>query len=282
MVTADVSIRGITGPDAVFVRDLIARQGWNGGVHDVETFAAVDPGAWLVAEIDGRPVGVTLATRWNDAFGWVGVYLVEPEHRGRGIGLALFQRTVERLAPRSIGLDGDPAQQDNYRRSGFVDVHPNTRWQGPAGAWRGVEGSVAASQVSFEELLALDARALGTERPALLRAWLDQPEATTGVALRDGRVAGFATARPAFDGWKVGPVHAHDAVVAASAIAGAVAALPPDTVCWLDVPEPNVEARALMRRHRYEASPTSGRMARGSAPPADLGVSFALTAHEVG
>jgi GNAT superfamily N-acetyltransferase len=281
MEPADVAIRGFSPPDAAFIRSLIARQGWNGGLHDPETFAAADPDAWLIAELDGEPVGVTLATRWNDAFGWIGVYLVDPDLRARGIGLALFRRALECLQPRSVGLDGDPAQQANYRRSGFVDVHPNTRWHGPAGAWEAAGEVVPAAELAFDDLVALDARAVGAERRALLRAWLDQPEAVS-VAVVDGRVTGFATARPASDGWKVGPVHASDAATASAVIAGAVADLAPDTVCWLDAPDPNGEARELFSSHGYEASPTSGRMTRGEAPPADVSISFALTAHEVG
>lgn len=282
MAAADAAIRGFSPSDAAFIRSLVVRQGWNGGRHDPETFAAADPDAWLIAEVDDRPVGVTLATRWNDAFGWIGVYLVDADFRGRGIGLALFGRALERLAPRVVGLDGDPAQQANYRRSGFVDVHPNTRWCGPAGAWETSGEVVPAHAVPFEELVALDARAVGTERPALLRAWLDQPEAVSVTAVDDGDVVGFATARPATDGWKVGPVHAADAAIAVIVIAGAVAHLPPTTTCWLDTPDPNLAARALLARVGYEPSPTSGRMARGRPLPADLSTSFALMAHEVG
>ncbi len=277
----DAAIRGWRPGDGAFIRSLIARQGWNGGRHDAETFASADPDAWLIAEVDGAPVGVTLATRWNDAFGWIGVYLVDPDLRGRGIGLALFRRALERLEPRTIGLDGDPAQQANYRRSGFVDVHPNTRWHGPAGAWEPSGDVVPAAVVSFGELVTFDARAVGTERPALLRAWLDQPEAVS-VAVGSDALTGFATARPAADGWKVGPVHAIAADAAVAAIAGAVEHLPSDTMCWFDVPDPNVEARALLGGRGYEAAPTSGRMVRGTPPPADLSISFALMAHEVG
>ena len=282
MNTAPATIRGLEASDGAFIRGLIARQGWNGGRHDVETFATADPGAWLVAEVDGRPVGVTLATRWNDAFGWIGVYLVDPDFRGRGIGLALFGAALDRLEPRSVGLDGDPRQQDNYRRSGFVDVHGNTRWYGPAGVWSETGEVVPPSDVPFDALVAIDAQALGSERPSLLRAWIDQPEAVSVAAVRGGHVVGFATARPASDGWKVGPVHALDADVAATVIAGAVAHLAPETTCWLDTPDPNTAAADLLRAHGYEAAPTSGLMVRGTPPPADLGISFAITAHEVG
>ena len=118
-----VDLRGFRRGDAAFIRSLVEQQGWNGGVHDVETFTEVDPDAWIVAEIDARPVGIVLATRWNESQGWIGLYLVHPEFRGRGIGLELFRAALARLAPGSVGLDGDARQQANYRRSGFLDVH---------------------------------------------------------------------------------------------------------------------------------------------------------------
>lgn len=276
-----MEIRGWEPADGAFIRSLIARQGWIGGRHDPETFNAADPGAWLIAEVNGRPVGVTLAIAWNDDYGWLGSYLVDPDFRGRGIGLALFTRALERLAPRTIGLDGDPAQQANYRRSGFVEVHPNARWNGPAGAWETTTPTVTATSVPFDELVALDARAVGAERRALLRAWLDQPEAIS-VAVGDGGVTGFATARPASRGWKIGPVRALDDASAAAAIAGAVAHLPADTRCWVDVPAANAAAGALLAVHGFEAAPSTARMTRGAPPPADLTVAFALTGHEVG
>lgn len=52
-MTVLVKLRGFQPEDASFIRSLVAEQGWNAGVHDVETFTAADPDAWIVAEIDG-------------------------------------------------------------------------------------------------------------------------------------------------------------------------------------------------------------------------------------
>jgi GNAT superfamily N-acetyltransferase len=281
----DVNIRGFVPEDAVFIRSLVADQGWNAGVHDVETFTEADRDAWIVAEIEGRPVGIVLATRWNESHGWIGLYLVHQEFRGRGIGLQLFRTALERLAPRSVGLDGDPRQQSNYRRSGFVDVHGNTRWCGQAGMWRAgsdpadIEDARALPIRSFVDL---DARAVGAARPRLIRAWISQPEARHVALSRDGRLVGMATARPARSGWKIGPLYAPDASGAAALLAAATHDLHPDEECWLDTPNPNAAATALMETLGATSTPTSGRMVRGQGPLGDTSFMFALLAHEVG
>jgi len=280
-----VKLRGLRPGDAAFIRSLVADQGWNAGVHDVETFTDADPDGWILAEIDDRPVGIVLATRWNEAHGWIGLYLVHPEFRGRGIGLELFQAALSRLMPRSVGLDGDARQQANYRRSGFDDVHANTRWRGPARLWRTrVETAQVADarELPIEVLVELDARAVGSPRPQLLRAWLAQPEARHLALLRDGHVAGLATARPARQGWKIGPLYAPDASGAAALLAAVTQNVDPEDECWLDTPNPNAAATAMMEGFGATAAPTSGRMVRGHGPVGDTSVTFALLAHEVG
>lgn len=279
-------LRGFQPKDTAFIRSLVAKQGWNAGVHDVETFTEVDPDAWIVAEIDERPVGIVLATRWNESHGWIGLYLVHPEFRGRGIGLELFQAALARLAPGGVGLDGDARQQANYRRSGFVDVHANTRWRGPARLWRtGTETAEAvdARGLPIEPFVDLDARAVGSPRPRLLRAWFAQPEARHVALLRDGHLAGLATARPARQGWKIGPLYAPDVSGAAALLAAVTRDLDPDDECWLDTPNPNAAATALMEDVGATGAPTSGRMVRGQAAAGDTSsVMFGLLAHEVG
>ena len=56
--------------------------------------------------------------------------MAHPDYRGQGIGLALWQRALSDAGDRTIGLDGVVAQQDNYRKSGFVYAHANFRYGG--------------------------------------------------------------------------------------------------------------------------------------------------------
>ena len=85
---------------------LAAAEGWNPGVHDAATFFAADPEGFLVGRLDGRPVGCISAVSYGGTFGFVGLYIVEPEHRGKGHGLALWQAGMARLVGHNVGLDG--------------------------------------------------------------------------------------------------------------------------------------------------------------------------------
>ncbi len=77
------------------------------------------------------PVGCISAVSYGGAFGFIGLYIVVPEHRRNGYGIALWRSAMARLAGSNVGLDGVPAQQDNYRRSGFRLAYGNARGLSP-------------------------------------------------------------------------------------------------------------------------------------------------------
>lgn len=107
--------------------DWAKAEGWNPGLCDADCFYSADPNGFLVGLLDDEPVATISAVKYGDDFGFIGLYIVKPEHRGKGYGLQLWNAALERLKGRTIGLDGVVAQQENYRRSGFVLAHNNMR-----------------------------------------------------------------------------------------------------------------------------------------------------------
>ena len=73
-----------------------------------------------------------------------------PGYRRRGYGLRLWQAATNRLRSHHIGLDGVPAQQSNYARSGFRYAHRSVRYR--AQAWADVihDSVRPAAEVAFE------------------------------------------------------------------------------------------------------------------------------------
>ena len=69
----------------------------------------------------------------GEGFGFLGFYLARPEHRGKGYGLEIWKAGMDYMGARNVGLDGVVAQQDNYRRSGFVYAYGNVRYEGALG-----------------------------------------------------------------------------------------------------------------------------------------------------
>ena len=111
---------------------LAAGEGWNPGLHDTHCFAEADPAGFFMAEVDGKLAGCLSAVSYEGRFGFIGLYIVAPEFRGQGVGWRMWTQGMQRLAGQLVGLDGVPAQQDNYRKSGFVLGWRNLRYAGTA------------------------------------------------------------------------------------------------------------------------------------------------------
>ena len=194
-MTSDYQIRAMSRSELELAIGWARDEGWNPGLHDATPFHAADPEGFLVGVLDGRPISSISVVRYGQTFGFLGFYIVIPEQRGRGYGYRLWQAGMARLSGRLVGLDGVPAQQDNYRRSGFELAYRNVRYGGTAPAGR-ADGLVDARTVPFEQLLAFDARLFPAPRPGFLAGWISLPE-SRALAARGGRRAARLRRAPA-------------------------------------------------------------------------------------
>ncbi|MBY6265451.1 GNAT family N-acetyltransferase [Azospirillum sp. 412522] len=282
--------------------DWARAEGWNPGLHDAGAFHAVDPAGFLVGLLDGQPVASLSVVRYSVGrysvgrypvghysggrhpanFGFLGFYIVRPEARGRGYGWRLWQEGLRHLEGCTVGLDGVVAQQENYRKSGFVLSHRNIRFGGsvPDGKPGGT-GLTDARTVPFDRLTALDAELFPAPRPGFLANWIALPGATALAAVRDGEVTGFGAIRPCHTGFKIGPLYAADGTVARDlvlALARAAGAGP----VFLDVPEPNGVAVRLAEEMGLSPQFETARMYLGPAPATDPKRLFGVTSFELG
>lgn len=267
-----------------------ADEGWNPGLHDAELFWAADPDGFVAAEVDGQLVGGGAIVSYERRFGFMGLFIVRPEHRGRGLGARLWHARVAMLRSRlepdaTIGLDGVFAMQAWYAKGGFRFSHRSLRFEGTAGEIApdppaGVR-IVPASDVPFEQLAAYDRRCFPVPREPFLRSWLGQPDALALAALTGARVRGFGVARRCAVGVKIGPLFADDPDVA-GALFGSLAALAPGEPLFLDVPEVNGWAMGLARRHRMREVFGTARMYLGPPPKLEESRIFGITTFELG
>lgn len=240
--------------------DWGAAEQWNPGIEDAAAFHASDPQGFFAARLDGTMAGAISVVNHDPQNAFLGLYLVRPDLRGQGIGLALWTHALAHAGTRSIGLEGVAAQQDNYRRSGFVPLSETRRFVGTIPARRGAVRP--ATQADLALIAALDRAAVGHDRPAFLRAWTT-PAATRGTLMAlDGR--GFVTWRHCRTGTKIGPVTAADAGTARMLLQAAAGCGPAPHV--LDVPR----GQAVLERFCTDAgmacSFATARMVRGPAP----------------
>jgi GNAT superfamily N-acetyltransferase len=278
------SIRTMTRGELDLAIELAAREGWNPGLHDAECFYRADPEGFLLAEVDGRPAGCISAVSYGGRFGFIGLYIVVPELRGQGIGMRLWQHGMQRLAGQVVGLDGVPAQQDNYRKSGFALAWRNARY---AGQTRDFGGALPAqirpvAETDFAALCVDDRRVFPAPREDFLRAWLDMPEAHALVWREGERVVGWGVIRRCREGYKIGPLLADDREVALGLFQALCARVPSGSAAFLDISLEHPEALALVRGQGMQCVFETARMYNGPAPAIELSRIYGITTFELG
>jgi GNAT superfamily N-acetyltransferase len=256
-------------------------EGWNPGLDDEERFLLADPDAFIAVEDAGGIAGTVSCALYGDHYGFIGLYIVRPDLRGRGIGNALLERALARAGARVIGLDAVIAQQPSYERRGFVLAHQNVRWRMAGGGFRPA-GVVELSSVPLDDVLAFDEAVFGTERERFVRAWIDRPPGHALACVEGGVPAGYGVLRRCRAGAKVGPLFAEDAEVADRLLAGLLAAVPREMDVFVDMPEANPRTRALIAARHMQPVFETARMYRNGWPPEDLSRVFGVTTFEFG
>jgi GNAT superfamily N-acetyltransferase len=119
-----------------FFADIAGRHpGWNSGSsQSIEPSELAPPtGIWLVAYVDGQPVGCGgLQALDNDTSEIRRIYLQEPA-RGRGVGRALLtelENHARRLGYQRVRLttgDGQPEALGLFRSAGYAEIAPLPR-----------------------------------------------------------------------------------------------------------------------------------------------------------
>lgn len=275
-----LTVRAMTPAELGLAVEWAAREGWNPGLDDARAFRIADPGGFLVGEVRGEPVGCVSVVAYGRDFGFLGFYIVRPEFRGRGHGIGIWNAGMARLAGRNVGLDGVVAQQENYRRSGFVYAHANERYAGVGGG-DSPGGVVALSGVPFDRVAEYDRAIFGAPRADFLRRWIAPPRGRAFGVVADGALAGYGVIRPCREGHKIGPLFA-DSPAVAQILFAALAATAPGAAIYLDVPRPNAEALALVHRHGMKPVFETARMYTLGDPGVPVGRVYGITSFELG
>lgn len=263
--------------------DWAAREGWNPGLDDAAAFWAADPEGFWVAEREDRLAASMSLVRYDETYAFLGFYITAPEFRRQGIGGQMWQQALTAAGQRIVGLDGVVAEQENYRRSGFVLAHANIRYGGIVDVVEppGTE-LIEVAPVHTPMLIDYDRRFMPARRDAFLTEWLRPGRTRRSIVLfRDGAVSGYGTLRSCRQGYKIGPLFSESETVADLVFRKLAATVKGEEV-YLDIPEPNASARALCERYNMKPVFETARMYRGIAPDLPLARIYGITTFELG
>ncbi|NOC91372.1 MULTISPECIES: GNAT family N-acetyltransferase [Ruegeria] len=285
---SDYVIRPLTVDEVQKAVDWAGREGWNPGHHDARCFHGTDTRGFLGGFLDGEMIASISVVQYDDAFAFLGFYIVLPEFRGSGHGLKIWRHALENCNAGNIGLDGVVDQQHNYRSSGFSFAYNNYRFTATVEKLQqaltpstGVEPLTAAS----EALFAYDRHLFPARRDAFLQGWISAPGHMSRVYSEDGQIKGYATLRPCRTGYKIGPLFADRESIAEALLASLLETVPAhhsQDAVFIDMPLPNTAAFALAAKLGLEKVFETARMYSGRAPDIDLSRVFGVTSFELG
>lgn len=263
--------------------DMAAAEGWNPGLSDSAAFFDADKSGFFVGLLDSVPVAFISAVNYNGEYGFVGLYIVRPEFRGQGYGYALWQYALEKLGMVTCGLDGVPAQIENYRKSGFVYAFRQMRLAATAIHHTSAPENIYPLHADNQEkILRYDTAVFGTDRLPFMSAWLAMPNAKAFYSENDGYTDGYAVVRKCREGYKIGPLFADNATVAERLFLACHRAAAPGETVYVDMPEPHEAARDIARRYRLQLVFETARMYKNGIPVFPLEKVYGITSFELG
>lgn len=280
---AGFEITTASADDFVRIMGWARDEGWNPANTDGVAFHAADPGGFLMGRLDGEPVACISVVRYGAGFGFLGCYIARPVVRGKGYGIQVWNAGMKRLEGRNVGLDGVPAQQANYRKSGYRLAWNNARHEGmPAAAPMPAGVSVVdARSLPFDKLAAYDRRFFPEPRDSFLAPWITAPERAALVALKDGEIVGFGVVRAAVTASRIGPLYAESPALAAALI-GKLAAAIPGRPIGVDMPDFNEPGTKMAEQLGLKPAFETARMYTGPDPAIDGARLFGVASLELG
>src|SRR5210317_1421648 len=109
-------------------------EGWNSGPYDADAFWLADPDAFYGYFHHGKMIAGGAIVSYDGKFGFMGLFIVKPEYRSKGIGRKLWFQRRDLLKSRldkgaSIGMDGVVAMQPFYKKGGFEFAFMDERYE---------------------------------------------------------------------------------------------------------------------------------------------------------
>jgi len=286
MTPDDMHIRRMTRDELDVLVEWAAREGWNPGLDDAEVFWNTDPDGFVAAEIGGELVGGGSVVAYDKRYGFMGFFIMRPDCRGRGFGDRLWNERKRRLLARldagaSIAMDGVFNMQEYYARGGFRFVCRDLRFEGRGMKSPHPDGVVEASSLPFERIDAYDRRHFPAPRSGFLRSWIQRPGGHALAVVGDDAIRGYGVMRPCRIGHKIGPLFAAHASVAEQLLIAFASRVPGEPI-FLDVPEINRDALALVAHHGMKEVFGCARMVLGPMPKLPDAEIFGVTTFELG
>jgi GNAT superfamily N-acetyltransferase len=134
----------------------------------------LEPRGCFVACTDLRVIGTITTPTYRTELAWIGMVLVDPDFRGRGIATRLMHvalNYLQRVGITTIKLDATPAGYKMYESLGSVTEAIIERWEGVART-TSTQDLSGIDEQTRRVMFAFDRRAFGVDRTEVLESLL--------------------------------------------------------------------------------------------------------------
>jgi GNAT superfamily N-acetyltransferase len=253
--------------------------GWNQTEADWRRLLSLEPNGCFGAVREGRLVGTTTTTIY-DELAWIGMVLVDPQHRRQGIAAQLLNVALDYLRDKveTIKLDATAFGQPVYKQFGFEVESEVERWAGNS------SGRVTQSEAVMDRaaLLDLDRLAFNADRSQLIERLIDDA-CVPPVLIRaaDGALSGYALARSGTRKTYVGPVITNDSQVTETVLDRILSQLPGREV-YVDINKECIDDTRLLSDRGFVKERDLMRMVKGGPTQKTSPMVVAIAGPEVG
>ena len=291
-----LTIKPLCDGDIDFITEIARNEGFAPGVGDLGIYKNTDNQGLWVGWLHDKPIGCIAGVRYNENYGFLGLFLVIEKYRGKGFGLQLWKKALEHLNDLPcVGLEAAPERIEDYSKWGFIISSKTTRWQ-----WLG-DGKlnevtfknehlnnfsfVEGSSIPSSAVAKFDEKRETTPRPHFLSDWLKHPAGKViAVIDKEGCCHGFGRIRPCLlqngDGWRIGPLMADSPDLVKILLKRLIDSHP--GLIIIDSPGINISATELFKELGFKNESETFRMYKGSQPPVSMSDVYGLACLELG
>ncbi len=224
----DVDLRPMTWEDIPLGMRLKELAGWNQTPADWDMLLSAGTG--LVAVIDEIAAGTATVVGYGGTFSWVGMILVDPALRRRGVGTALLEAAIELGRQHGVvRLDATPQGEPLYRRLGFEMEYGLIRMQRPGGPLPvkavpdlSADDCRLLPPDAIQEVSAYDAPIFGAPRSTILQALRQRAPQYAHCLARASGLAGYCLGRQGSGADQIGPLIAGEMGIAQALLLSAL------------------------------------------------------------
>ncbi len=286
-------IRELQNSDIHIVTDWSRKEGFAPGFEDINIYRNTDSQALWIGSLNNKPIGCIVGIRYNAFYGFVGLYIVDEQYRGKGYGLPLWKYVLNYMDDlKCIGLEAAPNRINDYSKWGFRTSSVTTRWKYIS---KGIDtfdknnmmglSLLDETEISHELIQNYDDMKEETSRPHFLSDWMFHRSGNvTALVDSNQKCLGFGRIRPCLlkegSGWRVGPLIA-DKPEYAKLLLKSLLISNKGTV-YIDSPGLNPLCKNVLKDIGFVHDTYTVRMYKGEMPSASLSDIYGLACLELG